>query len=215
MSRNGTFLSFLAGTLLFSAAAYAGPLLPCLTSTQSANGNVLVTDTLGFDDPDDTHPGKIVSSVYQVYRRYTERNESLRLNGPNAYWADPFWKVEFSRNTKSFPVACSYVLVPNNGEYLVFVGSTFGAALTIYHHRAYDPSLGRLVSQQGELVREFRRTELGPSDSPDGIVIDGTPEWFAGGVFSFSPDQSRLRYRDKVGRMLEVDLGTGQLIRLK
>ena len=197
MRRHPTLVLSLASTSLLSTAAHDGALLPCLTSTQSANGKVLVTDTLGFDDPDETHPRRIVSSVYQVYRRYTELNEGVRLNGPNTYWADPFWKVEFSPRTKSFPVACSYVLVPDNGEYLVFVGSTLGAALTIYHHRAYDPLLGPLVSQQGELVREIKRAELWPSSPPDRTVIGGAPEWFAGGVFTFSSNQSCLIYRDK------------------
>ncbi len=118
MRRHPTLVLSLASTSLLSTAAHDGALLPCLTSTQSANGKVLVTDTLGFDDPDETHPRRIVSSVYQVYRRYTELNEGLRLNGPNTYWADPFWKVEFSPRTKSFPVACSYVLVQITGSTL-------------------------------------------------------------------------------------------------
>ena len=187
-------------------------MLPCLTATQSANGKVLVTDTLGFDDPDETHPRKIVSSVYQVYRRYSDLNEGLRLNGPDAYWADPLWKVEFKQGGRSFPVACSYVLVPDDGEYLVFVGLMFGLrALTIYHHRAYDPSLGPLVSQQGELVREINLEELWPSDPPTGIITDHTPQWFAGANFTFSPDQKKLNYQDKSGRKIEIDLATGEI----
>ena len=211
MSSNGK-IALLAGLLLFSEAAYAGPLLPCLSSTQSANGKVLVTSTLSFDDPDETHPRTIVSSVYQVYRRYTDPNEGLRLNGPNAYWAGAFWKVEFRRNSKSFAVACSYILVPDDGEYLVFVGSgPLGNAFTIYHHRSHDPSLGPLVSQQGELVREIKLAELWPSDSADNIWTDHTPQWFAGGVFAFSSDEKRFTYQDKSGRKVEIDLRTGEL----
>lgn len=141
MSPNGK-IALLAGLLLFSEAAYAGPLLPCLSSTQSANGRVLVTSTLSFDDPDETHPRTVVSSVYQVYRRYTDPNEGLRLNGPNAYWADPFWKVEFRRNSKSFAVTCSYILVPDDGEYLVFVGSS-----PFKHVHDLPPSFPRSVSR--------------------------------------------------------------------
>ncbi len=212
MSPNGKIALSLAGLFFFSEAAHAGPVLPCLTSTQSANGNVLVTSTLGFDDPDDTHPRTVVSSVYQVYRRYTDANETLRLNGPNAYWADPFWKVEFHRSAISLPIACSYVLVPNNGEYLVFVGlSPAGNAFTIYHHRPHDPSLGSLVSQQGELVREIKQAELWPSDSVKSMWTDHTPQWFAGGVFAFSPDEKQLTYQDISGRKLGIDLGTGEL----
>ena len=203
-------------SLLFSAAAHAGPLLPCLTATQSADGNVLVTDTLSFDDPDENQTRNIVSSVFQVYQRYSDLNEGLRLNGPNAYWADPFWKVEFKRDAKSSPEACSYVLVPNDGEYLVFVGSTFtSVAVTIYHHRAYDPSLGRFVSQQGVLVRHIRLSDLFPSDPPVDIITDHTPLWFAGGTFKFSLDQKKLNYQDKIGRRVEIGLANGEIKHVK
>ena len=212
MSPNSKVALSLAGLFLFSEAAYAGPMLPCMSSTQSADSKVLVTSTLSFDDPDETRPRTIVSSVYRVYRRYTDLNEGLRLNGPNAYWADPFWKVEFHRDAKSFAVPCSYVLVPNSGEYLVFVGlGPAGNALTIYHHRPHDPSLGPLVSQQGQLVREITQADLWPSDPRDVIWTDHTPQWFASGAFAFSPDEKKLTYQDKRGRKLEVDLPTGEL----
>ena len=212
MIPNSKVVLSLAGLFLFAEVACAGPMLPCMTSTQSADSKVLVTSTLSFDDPDETHPRTIVSSVYQVYRRYTDLNEGLRLNGPNAYWADPFWKVEFHRDARSFAVACSYILVPNSGEYLVFVGlGPAGNALTIYHHRPHDPSLGPLVSQQGQLVREITHADLWPSDPRDVIWTDHTPQWFAGGIFAFSHDEKMLTYQDKRGRRLEVDLPTGEL----
>ena len=120
--------------------------------------------------------------------------------------------MEFRRNSKSFAVACSYILVPDDGEYLVFVGSgLLGNAFTIYHHRSHDPSLGPLVSQQGELVREIKLAELWPSDSADNIWTDHTPQWFAGGVFAFPSDEKRFTYQDKSGRKLEIDLRTGEL----
>ena len=147
---------YLACSSLFSIPVMASPGLPCITATQSANGRILVTDTLSFEDPDETHPRKIMGSVYQVYRRFADPNDSLYLEGPNGYWADPFWKVETHREPGSLPLACSYVLVPDDGEYLVFVGQMPGldALLTIYPHRAHDPSLGPLVSQQRNVSAE-------------------------------------------------------------
>jgi len=67
------------------------------------------------------------------------------------------------------------------------------------------------VSQQGELVREIKHAELWPSDSSDGIWTDHTPQWFAGGIFAFSPDEKRITYQDKSGRKVEIDLRTGGL----
>ena len=191
---------------------FAGPLPPCISAAQSANGHILVTDTLSFDDPDETHPRKVIGSVYQVYRRSTERNDYLRLNGPGSYWADPFWKVETHAGQGSPATACSYVLVPNDGEFLVFVGQTPGlVALTIYHHRSHDPALGPLVSQQGELVREIKQADLWPCDSTDLVYTDHTPMWFADGHFTFSPDQQKVMFQDKRGRSVEIDLTRGDI----
>ena len=212
MSRNRTVVLSLAIYALLPATAFAGPASPCITATQSANGNVLVTDTLGFDHPNETHPRKIISSVYQVYRRSTTLNASSGIDGPNAYWGSAFWKVEFHYGAKPLLIACTYILVPDSGEYLVFVGSRFSAdALTIYRHRAYDPALGPLVSQQGKLVREIKLAELWPSDPPLRTSTDHTPEWFEGGTFTFSSDQQLLNFRDKSGRKLEIDLHSGEL----
>ena len=185
---------------------------PCIAAAQSVNGKILVTDTLSFDDPDETHPRKITGSVYQVYRRSTELNDYLRLNGPNSYWADPFWKVETHRTPTSSATACLYVLVPDDGEYLIFVGQTpMPDALTIYRHRAHDPALGPLSSQQGMMVREITEAELWPSDPRDLMSTDHSPMWFADGHFSFSSDQKKLVFQDKLGRRVEIELASGNI----
>ncbi len=212
MSRICAFALFLIISILYSVAAVASPGLPCMTATQSANGRVLVTDTLSFEDPDESHPSPIVRSLYQVYRRYTNPNTGLQLKGPDTYWADPFWKVQTDQAPGTFPIACSYVLVPDDGEYLVFVGKLPGSnALTIYHHRAYDPAFGPFVSQQGEFVRQIMQSELWPSDPQEHIFTDHTPLWFAGGTFSFSADQKTLNYQDQHSRKIAIDLATGEI----
>ncbi len=212
MSRIHAFALFLISSTLWSVAAVAGPGLPCMTATQSANGKVLVTDTLSFNDPDETHPRQIASSLYQVYRRYSSPGTNLRLNGPDTYWADSFWKVQTDRAPGTLAIACSYVLVPDDGEYLVFVGQLSGSdALTIYRHRAYDPAFGPLVSQQGEFVRRIMQSELWPPDPQDQIYTDHTPKWFAGGEFTFSADQRILNYQDQHGRSVAIDLATGNI----
>jgi len=185
---------------------------PCITAAQSANGKILVTDTLSFDDPDETHARKITGSVYQVYRRSFEPNDYLRLNGPDSYWADPFWKVETHETRTSSATACRYLLVPDDGEYLIVVGQTpMPDALTIYRHRSHDPALGPLTSQQGMMVREITHAELWPSDPRDLMYTDHSPMWFADGHFSFSSDQKRLLFQDKLGRRVEIELASGSI----
>jgi len=124
MNRLRAFSLSLTLAAIASVPLHAGPMLPCITAAQSANGKILVTDTLSFDDPDETHARKITGSVYQVYRRSSEPNDYLRLNGPDSYWADPFWKVETHETRTSSATACRYLLVPDDGEYLIVVGQT-------------------------------------------------------------------------------------------
>ena len=188
-----------------SVPAFAGPMPPCIASALSANGQVLVTDTLGFDGPDQGHGQRIMASTYQVLRK----DADPWLAGPNAYWTWPRWELSFQRGMKGPFHACDYVLVPDSGEFLIFAGSNLGPyALTIYHRSGVAPSSG---PYQGELVREIPLAELWPSDPPRDILTDHTPQWFAGGTFTFSVDQKTLLYRDKDSRRVEVELATGEI----
>ena len=49
------FTAFALFIGLGTAMAHAGPLLPCVTATLSAQGNILVLNDLTYDDPDETH----------------------------------------------------------------------------------------------------------------------------------------------------------------
>jgi len=84
-------------------------------------------------------------------------------------------------------------------------------ALTIYRHRSHDPAFGALTSQQGMMVREITHAELWPSEPRDLMYTDHPPMWFADGHFSFSSDQKRLLFQDKLGRRVEIELASGSI----
>jgi hypothetical protein len=78
------------------------------------------------------------------------------------------------------------------------------------HNKSSEKVVAPGTPREIEPVREIKRAELWPSDSADSISTDHTPQWFAGGVFAFSPDQKKLTYQNKSGRKLEIDLRAGE-----
>lgn len=198
---------------VITVLARAGALLPCIAATLSAHGRVLVINDLTFDDPDETHVRTIKTSTFRVIRRYVDPNEGLRLNGPDNYWADTLWKVVLINDHRSEFSACHYTLVTDDGEYLVLVGTQIGpAALTIYRRRDHPGQpLGGPGPDHGVLIRQIAWTDLWPSEHAPEMFTDETPEWFAGGSFAFSANDTALLYKKSSGKSFQVDLATGSV----
>ena len=207
MSRFCVAASILVFILCGAISANAGPLPPCIRATLSANGNALVVNDLTFDDPDETHVRKIETSTFRVFRSYRDLNYGLRVNGPNKYWADPYWEVVFTRDGNPPMIACPYALVTENAQYLVLVGTNFtSTALSIY--RRDDSSR---VPNRGVLVRQVPSSDLFPEIKRPEISTDHTPQWFAGGTFSFSADERTLIFTMSDGKRLQISLLTGDV----
>jgi hypothetical protein len=200
---------------LGTTMAHAGPLLPCLTATLSAQGHILVLNDLTYDDPDETHGRRPVTSTFRVLRRYVDLNEGLRLNGPSSYWADALWKVVLTNDRRSPFSACSYTLVTEDGEYLILVGGEIGGqALTIYRRRDHPGQpFGGPGPDHGVLIKQISWSQLFPSETAPVMFTDETPQWYAGGHFVFSPDNQKLIYTTPNGKILHVSLSTGEITR--
>ncbi len=201
-----------------SPLTYAGPMLPCLTAALSANGNILVVNDRTYDDPDETHGRRAKVSTYQILQRYVDLNFGLRLNGPDSYWADPLWKVVLTNNGKPPFLDCGYTLVTNDGEYLVLVHDSWvGPGLSIYRRRDHPGQpFGGSGPDHGVLIREIPLPEFLPrsKDNPSMIMMtDHTPQWYAGGHFTFSPDNQTLTYTEHSGAVVQITLSTGSLQR--
>lgn len=183
---------WILGIALISLPAYAGPLFPCIGATLSAKGNTLVVE-----HHDETSGQKPRTSTFTVLRRYVDPNEGHRLNGPDVYWGGLSWRIAFHRSDW---IACPYVLVTDDGEFLVIVDSGNGpSAMSVYRHQL----------NHGVLVRELRLRDLWPPERVPVSATDETPEWFAGGSFAFSPDNRALIYKTGWGTTLKINLDTG------
>ena len=197
-----------------ASRAHASAPPPCITSTLSANNNILVVNDLAYDDPDETHARRPRTSTFRVLRRYANLNEGLRLNGPNAYWADSLWSVVFTSSGKTRLIACPYTLVTDDGEFLVLVGGGFlgSDALTIYRRREH-PGQRRvsLDPDHGVLVRQVPLSDLWPTKRIEHFFTDATPQWFAGGMFGFSADNRTLIHKTRWGKTLQISLVTGEI----
>lgn len=195
---------------LRTAPSLAGPLPPCIRVTMSANASFLVLNDLTYDDPDETHVRKIKTSTFRVMHRSTELNDYLRVNGPDTYWSmDAIWSVSFD-GKDGWSLACSYTLVTDDGEFLIFLDGSPVGGMTIYR-RSYRPRFPGNWSNNdhGTMVRKVPLSELWEKQNIPEMMDDHTPFWFAGGDFKFSPDNRTLIHKTKWGATFQIDLATG------
>lgn len=206
-------LGLIFGIAAIAPPAYGGPLMPCVSATLSANGSTLVVNELTFGDPDVTHGRMPRTSTFRVFHRYSEVNEGLRMNGPDRYWTDPLWSVVFDSSDGSPVPACPYLLVTDDGEYLIFIGSRFErSALSIYRRRDHPGQpFGGPGPDHGVLVRQIPLSDLWPPKQIPEVITDHTPQWFASGTFAFSPDSGTLIYKTRWGKTLQISLETGKV----
>jgi hypothetical protein len=198
---------------LNASSAHASALMPCITATLSANSRILVLNELTYDAPDRTYPQDPRTSTFRVLRREVDSNEGLRLNGPDTYWADALWSVAFTNRDRL--IACPYALVTDDAEYLILVvggANPEGAALSIYRRRDHPGQpRGGSGPDHGVLVREIPLHDLWPPEQIPKMINDATPQWFAGGSFSFTSDDRTLIYKTRWGKTLLIDLVTGEI----
>jgi hypothetical protein len=172
--RGSAILLMVCALVATAGFAHAGPLPPCIDATLSANGRILVVNELTFDDPDESHTRHVTSSTFRVLRRYVELNEGLRMNGPDAHFANPIWSVVL---TNGHP-ACPYTLVTDDGEYLILVEGAFAFqnVLSIYRRRDHPGRpFGGPGPDHGVLVRQIPLSDLWPPEQIPEMVTDHTP----------------------------------------
>ena len=205
--RGSAILLAVCALVATASSAHAGPLLPCIDATLSANGSILVVNELTYDDPDESHVRHVTSSTFRVLRRYVDLNEGLRMNGPDVHFANPIWSVVLTNSD----LACPYMLVTDDGEYLILVGGAFAFRGVLSIYRRPDHS-GRPIGgppYHGVLVRQIPLSDLWPPEQIPETMTDHTPAWFASGTFAFSADNRMLIHKTRWGRTLQISLETG------
>ena len=212
-----TLFSYVFVWMLLSALrSYAGPLSACVGATLSANQHVLVINDLMFDDPDETHIRKVTGSTFHIVQQVNEPNSGLRMSGPDHYWPQwslgSLWSVPFSSNQSPGFVACPYVLVTDDAEFLILLeNGPSRTALRIYRRREHPGQL-RIDKgpDHGVLVRAISVDEIRPA--PSSVLgrtwTDHTPQWYSGGDWILSKDNRTLVFRME-NNSLRIDLATG------
>lgn len=210
--RSSVILLAVCTLVLTANYAHAGPLMPCIDATLSANGNILVVNELTYDDPDESHTRHVTGSTFRVLRRYVDLNEYLRINGPNAHFANPIWSVVLTNSDRQHMIACPYSLVTDDGEYLILVEGQFAFqnVLSIYRRRDHPGQpFGGPGPDHGVLVRQIPLSELWLPEQIPQNMTDHTPAWFAGGTFTFSADNRTLIHKTRWGKNFQISLETG------
>ena len=214
---NALQLLLAAVFLMQSATAFAGPGPKSPVAALSANGQVLATCEMTFDGQDETQVRKVTSSTFAVHTQpLRELNSGNRMSGPNTYWDyQPLlttWRVRLPSTEVPRVVGCPYMLVTDDGEYLLLLQSyTFKGAILLFHrhdHRSSPRVEGAYNS--GVLVREVPVDEIMPPAASvlGRTITDHTPQWYSHGTFSFSPDSRTLIYKKDTGTV-RIELATG------
>jgi hypothetical protein len=108
--------------------------------------------------------------------------------------------------------------VTNDGEYLIFIHDWFArTALSIYRRRNHpgQPFSGQFPDH-GVLIRDIPLSEIWAEHMPHTVlettITDHTPQWYAGGTFAFSGNQT-LIHKTRWDQTVEIDLATGKITR--
>jgi hypothetical protein len=211
-----------AGAVITTATAFAGPGPKSPIASLSRNGHVLVTCEMTFDGNDETQPRKVTSSIFAVHTQpLREANDGLRVNGPNTYWDyQPLlttWSVHLPFAGSPGIVGCPYMLVTDDGEYLLLLQSyALKGAILLFRRRDHpgEPRVDRSYNL-GVLVREIPVDEVDPPPTTvlGRTMTDHTPQWYSHGTFSFSLDNRTLLYNKGSGSV-QIDLATGVVTRM-
>lgn len=197
-------LALLLALLLLSPRSFASPLPPLVLAAQSANGKWLVTVDFELAPPQDSGGGRrILRTTYHVLsqERFLNSNRD-RLDAPGALWSERWF---LNRSAADERGARVWPIISDDGQTLVLINMTApftkSTVLSIYQE-------DRL---RGRFVRTYVLENLWPAEKIDPKLTDFgyTPQWSAGGHFSFSDDCKDLLYRTQWGTSLTIRLSDG------
>ena len=202
-------LALLAPIFATDHNAPASPLIPLILAAQSANGQWLVTVNHELAPVQNTVGGRtILSTTFYVLQREPFVNSSRDLlRAPGALWSER-WLLTLPAADSAAPPR--WPVVSDDGQTLILVTvsapSPDTPVLAIYRETQRSGEVNH-----GELVRSYPLRDLWPAERIDTHLINfgNTPQWFAGGQFSFSADSRDLLYRTPWGNTLVIRLSDG------
>jgi hypothetical protein len=204
----------LSTLLLTSALLFADAGMSCIKAATSGNGNFLVVTTMEYE------PGHRARQVtLDIFPREPFLNATARVVSQSKYWSySPQWSVVLdSTNSRPWVPPCPVSLVTDDGEFLVIVHSYIvasGSALQVFRRRDHlGEPLRETGPDHGMLVKDIPLNQLWPANklAMAGVVNDGTPQWFAGGTFEFTPDSRVLVHKTRFGTTVRIRLSDGSV----
>ena len=150
---------------------------------------------------------RIISTTYHVLAQEKFLNGRDRLTASVPFYTQVCEiTLQGSDGHRQF-----WPMVSDDGKSLVLV------AVTPPVPRETVLSLYRCDSVFGELVRNFELTDLATAQQARTVasgrfmITDATPQWFAGGTFTFSTQGNFLIYRNSDDHTYQIRLGDGAL----
>jgi hypothetical protein len=203
---------------VLTSSSFAGAPFPCIEAASSSHGNFLVIVERQFEPLEGTAlRTKQVS--FEVRKREQFVNAYQRMSAPVTFWSGPQWSVVLGAQDQTILrlYSCGLPLVTDDGEFLILLtvgpGPSGEPALRIY--RRGDPR--REDPDHGVIVKDVTLREIWPASkaaaNDAGGWTDHSPEWFAGGTFDFSADNSQLIYKTQWGNIVRVELSDGTIRR--
>jgi hypothetical protein len=195
--------------------ALAGALAPCVKAVSSDNGSFLVVSNVQLE-PVHGNVARVKQVSLQVFPKENFINAKDRLTSSATYWTNWLaWSVILD-SSNARPSGCPLSLITNDGEFLIVMSEyPIDSAFRIYRRRDHIGDPTREGPDHGVFIKDIALREIWPADKlPNGQVItDGTPQWFAGGTFEFSPDSRQLIHKTRWGNTVLIKLQDGSVLK--
>ena len=194
---------------VFAVQLHASAPPPIIRGALSKNGQFLVVSSFELGPPDSHGGTRVIGFKFEVTRLQTFINRKDQLTSPNRYYSDVpgNCKVEIKISDHG-PAFQRWPIISDDGRTLVLVGVTAPwpnvPLLEIYQQKGFDAALVRSFS-----LGDLRKTAAGAIY----MQTDSTPQWFAGGEFSFAPSGQTLVYTDPQQGSFSINLTDGVVTR--
>ncbi len=216
--RTQNLLIVLCMICVWNVPALAGPPAICVKAASSGNGNFLVITQTQFE-PGGPNMSRTAREVtLEVFPNEAFIGLKDVVATPARYWTDWVqWSVVLNSSNMRPLSPCPLALVTDDGGFLILVGTDADSwALQIYRRRDHPGDPLREGRDHGVFIRAIPLKELWPAEKlreSESVMIrtDETPQWFAGGNFSFSPDSRQLIYKTQWRTAVRINLADGSV----
>jgi hypothetical protein len=201
--------------VLVSIRALAGPPAICMKAASSGNGSYLVIAQTEFEQA----ASEVAKTPRQVTLEILPAEGTIQVkdmvSAPGMRWSNwPQWSVILNSHSMHPLSPCPLALITDNGEFLVLVGKVTDTwALRVYRRRDHPGESAKKGEDHGVFIKAISLKELWPREKIDewehAVHSDESPEWFAQGSFSFSPESRQLIYKTQWGTAAHIYLPTG------